>query len=481
MNSFLKNIFISNWQKDFIIDGLCEKTFTYKDFWSVVLNYQKYLKNLGLQKGDRICLLMSNSFEFVAIYFASLLLNLTVVPIDPLRGVLEIETMVGLSGCKKVVCDSDRYNFSVEIINLEDMKINFNELLSVEIDCLDVLDDVDFDFLYLITFTSGSTGIPKGVMHSFNNLCKSALSFNKFFNFNDENIFYHNLPMCYMAGILNLIILPLLSGSKIVLGHRFDFSKVLNFWNIPKKYSVNTFWFIPTVLSLLLRLDRGSSGIDYFHKVQPIGCVGTAPLSGTLKKAFEKKYNIKLYESYGLSETLFVSTNSPLVGDKENIVGKLLDGVKLSLDKNEEILISTDWMFLGYLGSKRDAFFRSGDLGFLDADNFLAIKDRIKNLVIRGGVNISPLRIEKFIETLDVCRECAILGLKDEILGEKIACFFVPKEKSNRDIKKELSSRIHNELGRDYCIDNFFEIDSLPKNVNGKIDRLCLINKYKQV
>ena len=474
MNNFLKNVFKSFWHEDFIIDGLFEKNFTYKDFWGAVLNCKKFLEKLGLKKGDRICLLMNNSLDFVVIYFASLLMNLVVVPIDPLKRKVEIELMIKLSCCKNVLCNYDLPDYSFDAINLEKIKDDFYQNLDVDIDSLNLLDDIDFKALHLITFTSGSTGVAKGVMHSFGNLCKSALAFDEFFGFNHKNVFYHNLPMSYMAGILNLIILPLFSGSKIVLGPRFDFSKILNFWNIPIKYAVNTFWFVPTILSLLLKLDRGSQGIEYFRTVNAIGCVGTAPLSVNIKRDFENKYNVKLFQSYGLSETLFVSTNSFLIGDSQDGVGKVLNGAKVFIDKNNEILISTDWMFLGYLDGQSDKLFKSGDLGFVDKKGFLSVTDRIKNLIIRGGVNISPLRIEKFIEGLNCYHECVVLGLRDDVLGEKTTCFYVPKKEFNRDIEKELNSKIYNELGRDYCIDKFVELDSIPKNLNGKVDKLKL-------
>ena len=134
------------------------------------------------------------------------------------------------------------------------------------------------------------------------------------FNFNDKSVFYHNLPMTHMAGFLNLIILPLVSGSKIIIDREFQASSIASFWDNPIKYGANVFWFVPVIIDLLVNLDRGDKGVNYFKSVRGIGCVGTAPLKYLSKCKFEEKYgNIKLYESYGLSETLFVSTNTHTV------------------------------------------------------------------------------------------------------------------------------------------------------------------------
>ena len=98
--------------------------------------------------------------------------------------------------------------------------------------------------------------------------------------------------MSYIGGILNLIILPLISESKIVIDEKFSITKMKNFWEQPIKYSVNTFWFIPTILSLLLKIDRSNDGVEYSGKNNIIGLVGTASLQKDLKTNFQEKYSI---------------------------------------------------------------------------------------------------------------------------------------------------------------------------------------------
>ncbi|MFC1894517.1 class I adenylate-forming enzyme family protein, partial [Candidatus Dependentiae bacterium] len=481
MKKILEEIFLSNWNKDFLIDGISGERLSYKKFWDIVLNCKFFLTDLGLKKGDKICLLMENSIDFIAIYFASLLINLRVVPIDPLKGKHEIKSMLKAYDLKNIFSNIDDCCKVFNAININDKKKCFYTNVSNNKTSLKFLNKIDFDLPYLVSFTTGSTGISKGVIHSFNNLCKSALAFNEFFRFNCNNIFYHNLPMSYMAGILNLVILPLLAGSKIVIGPRFNFSRIMNFWDIPIKYLVNTFWFVPTELSLLLSLDRGVQGVEYCKNKKIIGCVGTAPLPKETKINCEDRYGIKLYESYGLSETLFVSTNSPLDGDRIDSVGKVLRGIDLSISEKSEIIIFADWVFLGYLNKPSSKKFKTGDLGFIDRDGFLHITDRIKNLVIKGGVNISPIKLETYIRNFNFFRELVVVGLPDKILGEKLACFCVPEKNIDLVFKKIINSKINSDLGADYKIDEFIEIAKIPKNINGKIDRVLLKVEYNLV
>ncbi len=362
-----------------------------------------------------------------------------------------------------------------EWINFEKLKPGIEIKKSDDVSELENITKLNFDNLFIITFTSGSTGKPKGVMHSFNNFILSSISFRDRFSFNRDNVFYHNLPMSYIGGILNLIVLPFISESKIVVGERFNVSNITKFWQTPIKYSANTFWFIPTIISLLLKLDRGNDGIDYTEKNTIVGLVGTAPLNEQAKFDFQEKYGISLFESYGLSETFFIATNFPN-NDRAGSPGKLLDGVSLTFSPDEEILLDVPWMFFGYVGLDNKKYFQdkkylSGDLGKID-DEFLYIIGRKKDLIIKGGTNLSPKKLEDFLNKLDIFEECVIIGTEDSVLGEKIVCVFVSNEKNmNNELTKETNRKIIDRLGLDYQIDEFFKIEEIPRNINGKIDR----------
>ncbi|BDZ68995.1 class I adenylate-forming enzyme family protein [Methanobacterium ferruginis] len=478
--TLLKNIFKKKWQEELIIDGVNERSFTYEDFFNLALTLGDELSYHGLEKGDILCLLMDNSLGLLVSYFACLLSGFTVLPIDPYKGEREIAEILSLVAYKKIICDSNEFEYLDKVIKFSNFDLKSKKIKVTP--HISIFENLDYDQLFLITYTSGSTGTPKGVMHSFNNLVSTSIAFNKEFNFGEENIFYHNLPMTYMAGILNLFVMPLICESKIVLGERFSISNIMRFWDLPVKYSVNTFWFIPTIISLLMKLDRGENGVKYSQTENITGCVGTAPLNHKLKEDFETKYNIHLYESYGLSETLFVSSNSSKVDYVDNAVGKVLEGVEIDFTNDKEILINVPWMFLGYANLKNqnceNGKFKSGDLGKFTEEHILMITGRKKDLIIKGGINISPRKIEDYISGLEFFEEQVIMGLEDPVLGETTACVYIPKNSFQSNDKKQINDELSHELGRDYIIDQFIELEEIPKNINGKVDKIKIKELY---
>ena len=477
VGELFQNIFKKNWNEEFIFDGINTVTLSYKEFFGRILSYKEKLAKIGLKRQDIICLLLPNSTELIILYFAGLLMNLKIVPIDPERGSSDIKEILSHLDYKVIISNERSFNYTQKNILVNEF-INM-KYETIEKEELDLFNKINFDEIYLITFTSGSTGIPKGVMHSFNNLVKSAIAFNDKVGFDSKSIFYHNLPMTYMAGILNLLILPIIVGSKIVLGEKFNISNISKFWDIPIQYSVNTFWFIPTILEILLKLDRNPNGLQYTKSNKIIGCVGTSPLNPGTKDEFEKKYSVSLYESYGLSETLFVTTNFPN-SDKSGSVGKVLDNTEISFLEDNEIAIKVPWMFLGYHGMKDNQFlkngrFSSGDIGYLSENEFFVITGRKKDLIIKGGINISPKKIEDFIKNY-YNTEVVVLGFANKFMGEKTVCFFVPNIEFDQ---KQINKKIVEELGKSYHIDQFIKLGKIPKNLNGKVDKPKIRETYE--
>jgi long-chain acyl-CoA synthetase len=486
LGNSIAGIFRKNWRENFVFDAINDTVISYEEFFTKVILYRKKFKKLGLTSASTLVLIMNNSVDLMVLYFAGLLTGIRIVPIDPLKGVSELNEILNQIEYRVIISDISTADFKTEkVIRIEEFRKSLPLKITVKKDDLNLFNKIDYKNPYLIVFTSGSTGSPKGVIHSFENLIKSALSFGGKFNLGSGNTFYHNLPMTYMAGILNQIFMPFIFSSKIVIGNRFGISTINNFWEYPIKYSVNTFWFNPTILSLLMKLDRGSQGIEYMKHVPVVGFVGTAPLNYSLKRKFEKKYNTVLYESYGLSETLFIATESPRDKRKKGSVGKPLKGVKIKFAADKEILLETEWTFLGYVGNDiRNGLdgnkFLSGDLGHIDKNNLLHITGRKKDLIIKGGINISPRRLENFINDLDLFEESVILGIEDEVLGEKIVCFYAPNLGSkDEDYKKVINNGIVEKLGMHYKIDEFFKLDEVFKNINGKVDVFKIRRIYK--
>ena len=481
----LGSVFHGSWDRTAVVDAESGLSWSYRDLLGQMRGFRHKLMALGIKRGDRIITVMDNSVELLVMYFAVALCGAAIVPIDPLRGERDIRDMVTETDGKLIIV-SDRhwntYGTCTHILSsgfrlCSDRGASGSEAVKIfrEIDC-------ESDFL--ITYTSGSEGRAKGVVHTFHNLCASADAFRSRFGFGPPNVFYHSLPMAYMAGILNLIVLPMISGSTIILGNRFNAVSATNYWEFPVAFGVNTFWFTPTMLAMLLKLDRGRDGRRLSERGEVIGCVGTAPLGCQTKEGFSGEYGIRLYESYGLSETLFISTEYPGLDAKPASVGKPLSGVRIRVGSDSELMLAADWMFTRYLGDSNQAvfdgeYFQSGDLGCIDNKGRMYITGRKKDVIIKGGMNISPRRIEEFIRSLHRLNELVIVGIPDDTLGERIVCFYLGKKGGGR-VLREVNSELVRGLGRDYSVDEFVHVGEIPRTINGKVDKKSLIQRYRK-
>jgi long-chain acyl-CoA synthetase len=457
----LKKPFSEMWDDPFIFVAKSDRKVTYGNFMGMVCGCRKALVGMGFKEGDHACVIMPNSLDFVVLCFSLLTLKTNIYLINPKIKRVEMDDIMSKCGDKFKKIFDGIPAFESENTDRESVRI------------FDGIEDV-----FVTTFTSGSTGVPKGVIHRFRNLVMASLSFRERFGFDHSHTFYHNLPMSYMAGFLNLLILPMISGSKIVIDDEFSAEKLYSFWDVPVQYKVNVFWLVPTVVNILVNLERGNTGREYFRSHAATGCVGTAPLSIALKNKFEAKYEgLKLYESYGLSETLFVSTNyknHDVAGD----VGEVLRGVTLIRDNHGVIWINTPWNFYGYVGDvpSRGAL-NSGDIGVI-TDNRLRITGREKDIIIKGGVNISPRQLEVFLDSMGVFKESVVVGVSDNDGQEKTCCVFAADRNLEID-QKGINSKIIDGMGTKYKIDLFCRVDAIPKNNNSKVDKKELARVVK--
>ena len=500
----ISNIIKKNKNKFFLIDGVSDRKLTYGEFINIAYGFSRILKDIGLRKGERICVFMDNGLEPPVVYFGSLFSGVQVVPISRMLNKEEMEFIIksvnpkliifnnrGLIEFRKInikISDgllfcatgkkSIKYRNKIDLISCKNAvakkKINFGE--------------IEENDPYLITFTSGTTGFPKGVVHCAKSIFENAFVFNNTVKIDSHRVFYHVLPMFYMAGILNMMISPFVAGATIIIGQEFSPYNVIDFWSIPVKYKVNTMWLVPSILSMLLTLDRDKEYRNYCKKSIKNIFVGTAPLHKEVKKRFEDKYSTRIFSSYGLSELLILTVHRGV--GKEESVGEPIEGIdikivddngrELSIEREGEILVNSRYKMLGYIEHGKfkkvnGDWFATGDLGFIDNDNALYITGRKKEIIIRGGVNISPLAIERVVNKHPKVEFCIAIGIPDEYYGEAIALVLKlkPGYKLNT-IKNELVSFCRANLNNLYQPTYYFEIDKYPFTATGKIKRSTL-------
>lgn len=449
---------------NFVYDLSDKKWYSYAQIWKNAQNYAKAFKDESL---DEVAAVLENGIELFIIYFACMIANVKVVPVDPQKSEVEINNiLVNHPGIKVIRDKNDLPALTDEEAEVKEIKI--------------LLQAVDYEKTYMVTYTSGSTGQAKGVMHSLGNLFAAAVAFGEKTGFGKQSRVCHTMPMTYMAGILNTIFMPFIMNSSIVLFPRFSVMTAVTFWRNVRKTEVNTFWLSPTMLNILLTVDRRGDIAEYFEHIDSTFCIGTAPLFLPLREKFESRYHVKLLQSYGLSETLFISTETKESVHSEASVGEVLQDVDLQFAEDGEIWINVPWMYAGYTNESNEPYFhekyyKSGDLGTVE-NNKLYITGRKKDLIIRGGMNISPKQIEDVLMETQRVRECAVASLTKNS-EEYIICWYV-KQSSDDEIDALLSSTVIERLGKAYRVDEFVQMREIPKNLNGKVDKQKLKEEY---
>ena len=468
----------------FVQDLIGGSRYTYHEFFSRVLSitHQFDLQNAP----SHIVCIMDNSVELMAYYFATILSGRIAVAIDPVKGSDEIEDILSSINEKYVVIDdfaNKKIHKSDKIIISRSFKSFLTLCGNVKALVIDYLNKRDFKNDCLLTFTSGTSGNTKGVRNSLFNLCATAEAFNKCFNVGVEHVFAHLMPMTYMAGILNTIIQPFISGSKIVIMGRFSPMIAFSFWQNVATSGVNTLWLSPSMLNIILKVGNEKVGVTYCNENEILFFIGTAPLQQKTREQFEHKYNVTLYASYGLSETLFLSTETrETVIDGRDNVGRILDGVNYKFSDQGEFLVDVPWMYLGYTNENTADYFdgtyyKTGDLAEIK-NNILQITGRCKDLIIKGGMNISAALIEKTVLQLSGVEECAAFGVVNSFQEESVVLAYVSSEPEQL-IEKAITILINDKLGRNYLIDTYYKVSAIPKNINGKIDKNTLKEQFK--
>lgn len=504
----------------FLIDSLRRKSFSFHDVFIRAGNLARALKTRGVGRGDRIGAFLPNSPEFAFLYFACLYSGVVLVPVNGQlspkeRSYILMTTNVRLIlfSCvtfplvsstevpegTKMVCleslfpeDAPMHEFP-DVITAEEWNASSDDWVPFQ--------GVQPEDGLSIHFTSGTTSRPKGVQHSIWSLLGNARKFNRTFHLEADNRFLHNFSMSYTGGVLNTLFCPFLAGGSVVMGLPFDAKGILNFWKPIIEYEVNSAWFSPTMLTALTRVDKNPRGIAYCRTNMKKILVCTAPLACRTKVEFEEKYGVEVFESYGLSELLLLSANTEDAPRKRGSVGRLLPDVELKIVADEgdevaaeaegEIIIRTPYAFSGYLRSggspgddgseasrsveNQDGWFATGDLGYQDREGNLFITGRKKDLIIRGGFNVSPRAVEEVILSRPGIDQVAVVGLPHEFYGEEVVAAVVFKPGFTFEAeKRNLEKACREELNQHSIPTRFFALSDFPVNQTGKVQKNLL-------
>jgi len=314
--------------------------------------------------------------------------------------------------------------------------------------------------------TSGTTGKPKKIVHSFPHMVENAKAFNKLVNMRSDVVMYHCMPRDHMAGFLNTILCPTLAGGKVVFGPVFSPTSALSFWEQPVLSKCNMMWITPTMASGLIRLvrdkdvaKRNAGGFDQ------IFC-GTAPLSQKLRYSWMDAFGIPLQGSYGTSEHMLISSQTKAdAWNGDMSYGGIVDGITLAFGEEDEILVSKD--------NGRE-YSVTGDTGRLVGGN-LHVTGRLKDIIIKGGENVSPGLIEDTIREIPGIVDAAAVGKPHEFWGETVTVFI------EGSLSDDILSRCRKALPISHCPDEIIVVDELPRTATGKVRKEVLRQRFVNI
>lgn len=439
------NIAKKNAGRDFLILADRGGTLTFGEFHERACGLAGRLEALGVKRRDRVLALLPNSAEYALLYFACLYLGAAVVPVNPALHPRDIGFIIQNAGAKLLIHSAGTRHF------LTEAKAPLWELPplteSFYTEPWRPYRGVSPNDILTIVSTSGTTAFPKAVAHKIGSLLGNASVFNSAMELGPSDRFLHLFPMAYSGGFFNLLIAPFLAGSAVVMTPGYGPRTALDFWKIPMAHGVNALWLTPTIATALLMADRDGAGRAWCRGNIRKAFIGTAPLHIKVKRDFEAAYGVRLFESYGLSETLLVAAAGPKTGSEEGSVGPALGGIGLSVRDDDgrelpagregEIHIKTPHLMAGYLDFDKNevapadsgGWLASGDIGRLSADGRLSITGRKKDVIIRAGLSVSPLAVENVLLGHEAVAQAAVVGVAGalSLYGEDIVAVIKPK------------------------------------------------------
>jgi long-chain acyl-CoA synthetase len=437
-----------------------------------------HLDELGIGTGDVVAIKLRNRVEFVVLMFASWRLGATVTPVNPSLTNVEVIRQLDASGARLLVVE-DGVPAPGGVATLAVGN------LYAHVAGGDRPPEVDSSTLALLIFTSGTTGVPKGVMLDHANIDAMAEMSRHAMQLGPEDRCLLILPLFHVNGIMVSVLMPLLAGASLVITERFD---PQTFFDIVERHRPTFFSAVPTIYNMLAALP---GDVTPDTSSLRFGICGAAPASAALLARFEARYGFPVIEGYGLSEGTCASTMNPVDGERRaGTVGIALPGQQIRIIDEAgtevptgvpgQVTIAGPNIMRGYLGRPDETarvifngWLHTGDIGHLDAEGYLTLVGRSKDMIIRGGENIYPKEIEDVLTSDPAVLEAAVIGVPDDKWGETVAAYVQPRPGHTINIEG-LHRICARKLAGYKRPTSITVMDAIPKNPVGKTDKAPL-------
>ncbi len=472
-------------------------TISHDGFIKMAGRFANAMTAMGLASGDRVAVQVEKSPQALAIYAACVQAGLVFLPLNTAYTPGEVQYFLENSGAKLFICQSARKNEFTELAErtgtlLETLNADGSGTFTTcARDCSETFAPVDRDGedLAALLYTSGTTGRSKGAMLTHNNLLSNAETLADIWRFSSDDVLLHALPIFHTHGLFVATNITLVAGGSMIFLPRFDVDDLID--NMAR---ATTMMGVPTFYTRLLNNPRFNRAMTRYMR---LFVSGSAPLLAETSLRFEERTGHRILERYGLTETS-MNTSNPYDGERRaGTVGFPLPEVELKITDTTtgailadgqigEIEVRGPNVFKGYWQMpektaeemRPDGFFITGDLGLIDADGYVQIVGRNKDMIISGGFNIYPKEIEALLDAQPGILESAVIGVPHPDFGETVIGIVVITSGATPDFD-QITQTLAKSLARFKLPKKLVVVAELPRNAMGKVQKNLLREKHK--
>ena len=474
--------------------------YTWRDLDRASARIANLLDSLDLPPESRVAVQVEKSVEALVLYLAVLRAGHVFLPLNTAYQASEIEYFVGNAEPAVVVCSPQNFTWVSRIA----FKAGTTHVYTLGDDRTGtLLERATFqgeahtpatkqpDDLAAILYTSGTTGRSKGAMLSHGNLLSNAQTLKDYWGWQPGDVLIHALPIFHVHGLFVASHGALLNGSPMLWFSKFEPKAVLA--RLPE---ATVFMGVPTLYVRLL----GEAGLNHaVCKNMRLFISGSAPLLLDTYTAWQQRTGHTILERYGMSETVMLTSNPCHASDDERrggTVGFALPGVGVRVHDDQgqalpageigNIQVRGTNVFSGYWRMPEktkeeftaDGWFKTGDVGKIDAAGYVTIVGRSKDLIITGGYNVYPAEIEGYVNDMPGVAESAVIGVPHPDFGEAVVAVLVPRAGATLD-GAAVAAALKAQIANFKVPKQVFVVAELPRNTMGKVQKNLLRNQHQ--
>ncbi|KAI9828990.1 MAG: hypothetical protein M1832_000013 [Thelocarpon impressellum] len=473
-------------------------TVNFRQLHAHVSAFQRKLAALGVTPQSAVSIALPNSYEFIVAFLAASWQRAVAAPlnaaykqeefefyIDDLNSALALVPRGSVAQDGAAVGAARKYRAAIAecywdgrqgevVLDVQDAgKLDGKGQKPVE--------RAQPDDIALVLHTSGTTGRPKAVPLTHRNLTRTMKNIQETYKLTPQDRTLLVMPLFHVHGLLAGFLAPLLSGGSVIVPPRFSASE---FWHDFITYKANWYTAVPTIHQILLKSPPPNPK-PYIRFIR--SC--SSPLSPSVFHQLEKAFDAPVLEAYAMTEAAHQMTSNPLpparrqpgsIGIGQGVEVKILDleGNEVAQDSEGEICVRGENITPGYLNNPeanessftKDRFFRTGDQGKADAEGYIYITGRIKELINKGGEKISPIELDNVLAQHPAVEEIVSFAMADELYGQEVGVAVVLKGGKHLD-EEELKKWVGARVARFKVPKKVFFAESMPKTATGKIQR----------